>query len=133
MDLRSTLPITHHRDKAKLDITEMEKIKPADSKVVARIPLRNGFLVMWLALVMWVTFTFESKTHLSDSTYPVRLKYRDSANTVRVGRLLEDFDSMAVATSYKHNEQLEWARMTLVRNHHRMIIGWPYDGHLRSE
>ena len=46
MDLRSTLPITHHRDKAKLDITEMEKIKPGDSKVVARIPLRNGFLVM---------------------------------------------------------------------------------------
>jgi len=82
MDLRSTLPITHHRDKAKLDITEMEKIKPADSKVVARVPL-------------------------SDSTYPVRLKYRDSANTVRVGRLLEDFDSMAVATSYKHNEQLK--------------------------
>ena len=46
MDLRSTLPITHHRDQAKLDISEMEKIKPADSKVVARIPLRNGFLVM---------------------------------------------------------------------------------------
>jgi len=44
MDLRSTLPITHHRDQAKLDISEMEKNKPADSKVVARIPLRNGFL-----------------------------------------------------------------------------------------
>ena len=64
---------------------------------------------------MW--FEFESKTHLSDSSYPVRLKYRDSANTVRVGRLLEDFDSMAVATSYKHNEQLERARRILVMNH----------------
>ena len=66
---------------------------------------------------MW--FKFESKTHLSDSSYPVRLKYRDSANTVRVGRLLEDFDSMAVATSYKHNEQLERARRILV-----MIDPW---------
>ena len=46
MDLRSTLPITHHRDQAKLDISGMEKIQPADSKVVARIPLRNGFLAM---------------------------------------------------------------------------------------
>ena len=46
MDLRRILPITHHRDQAKLDISEMEKIKPADSKVVARIPLRNGFLVI---------------------------------------------------------------------------------------
>ena len=46
MDLRSTLPITHHRDQAKLDISDMEKIKPADSKVVARVPLRNGFLVL---------------------------------------------------------------------------------------
>jgi len=46
MDLRSTLPITHHRDHAKLDISGMEKITPADSKVVARIPLRNGFLAM---------------------------------------------------------------------------------------
>lgn len=52
----------------------------------------------------------DSKTHLSDSSYPVRLKYRDPANTVRVGRLLEDFDSMAVATSYKHNEQLARAK-----------------------
>ena len=101
MDLRSTLPITHHRDQAKTDISQMKKITPADSKVIACIPLRMGFIIR----SRWVIAIF--KTRLSDSTYPVRLKYRDSANTVRVGRLLEDFDSMAVATSYKHNEQLE--------------------------
>lgn len=69
------------------------------------------------------SFEFDSKIHLSDSSYPVRLKYRDSANTVRVGRLLEDFDSMAVATSYKHNEQLGRARMILAMNDPWMTCG----------
>ena len=43
---------------------------------------------------------------LSDRTFISRLKYRTSKNHVRVGRVLEDFDSVAVAASYKHNNQL---------------------------
>ena len=60
MDLRSTLPITHHRDQAKLDISGMEKIQPADSKVVARIPLRNGFLAHVTGVFHVVCFPIEN-------------------------------------------------------------------------
>ena len=49
---------------------------------------------------------FIGKSITSDPEYPVRLKYRNYHHHVRIGRLLEDFDSVAVATSYKHNESL---------------------------
>ena len=79
LQLRQTLPIT---DKADLAHREpVPAISPAFSKVRAVIPL-------------------------SDVDYPVRLKYRNYHQHVRVGRILEDFDSVAVATSYKHNESL---------------------------
>ena len=80
LELRSSLPITDVADRANL--TKFEPISPALSKVKARIPL-------------------------SDTDYPVRLKYRNYHGHVRVGRILEDFDTVAVATSYQHNELLE--------------------------
>ena len=84
LDLRNTLPITSSRDMAPRDISDKVRISPAESEVAALIPLSNV-------------------------DYPVRLKYRNYHSHVRIGRLLEDFDSVAVATSYKHNQQLERA------------------------
>jgi hypothetical protein len=44
---------------------------------------------------------------LSDRNYPLRLKYRTATDTVRVGRIMEDLDTIAGLTSYEHNRRLE--------------------------
>ena len=41
LDLRSSLPITHHRDAAPRDISDLPKISPAESGVSAVIPLSD--------------------------------------------------------------------------------------------
>ena len=43
---------------------------------------------------------------LSEHDYPMRLKYRTVAERVRVGRVLEDLDTMAGIVSYRHNTHL---------------------------
>ena len=80
-NLRASLPISNALHEAAASIDGLERVRPSDTLVRARIPL-------------------------SDRSFFQRLKYRLSDDTVRTGRILEDFDSMAVAASYKHNEQL---------------------------
>ena len=46
---------------------------------------------------------------LSDESFPLRLKYRTASGRVRVGRILEDLDTIAGIASYKHNIQMERA------------------------
>jgi len=106
LELRSSLPITDVADEA--NSAQFEPISPALSKVKARIPL-------------------------SDHNYPVRLKYRNYHGHVRVGRILEDFDTLAVATSYQHNELLEWGvkslllylRLLKIKLHMKEKRRWP--------
>jgi len=46
---------------------------------------------------------------LSDESFALRLKYRTASGRVRVGRILEDLDTIAGIASYKHNIQMERA------------------------
>lgn len=65
-----------------MSIDGLDTIRPSETLVRARIPL-------------------------SDRSFGQRMKYRLFDETIRTGRILEDFDSIAVAASYKHNEQLK--------------------------
>jgi hypothetical protein len=47
---------------------------------------------------------------LSNESFPLRLKYRTASGRVRVGRILEDLDTIAGIASYKHNIQMERAK-----------------------
>ncbi|CBY21648.1 unnamed protein product [Oikopleura dioica] len=49
---------------------------------------------------------FSTKVPLSDTSFPLRLKYRTHAGGVRIGRILEDLDTLAGIASYKHNLSL---------------------------
>ena len=50
------------------------------------------------------------KTIFSNESFPLRLKYRTASGRVRVGRILEDLDTIAGIASYKHNIQMERAK-----------------------
>jgi hypothetical protein len=79
--LRGTLPVSTNLDACRPNVEGLALVRPEDSIVRTRIPL-------------------------SDRSFPERLKYRNFDDGVRPGRILEDFDSVAVAASYKHNKQL---------------------------
>ncbi|CAG5105190.1 Oidioi.mRNA.OKI2018_I69.chr1.g1911.t1.cds [Oikopleura dioica] len=49
---------------------------------------------------------FTTKVPLSDPSFPLRLKYRTHSGGVRIGRVLEDLDTLAGIASYKHNLSL---------------------------
>jgi len=78
--LRATLPIGDENSSAR-SIDGLHAVQPSENILRARIPL-------------------------SDRSFVQRLKYRQFDETIRTGRILEDFDYMAAAAAYKHNQQL---------------------------
>jgi len=55
---------------------------------------------------------------LSNESFPLRLKYRTASGRVRVGRILEDLDTIAGIASYKHNIQI---KMKMVVFHFKLL------------
>lgn len=79
---RLTRLVATERKTAPTSVSMYDHRSPADSHLSATVPL-------------------------SDRNYPLRLKYRASSDRVRVGRILEDLDTIAGIASYKHNLQLK--------------------------
>ena len=84
LDLRDrlTIQVSADRQVAPKNVEKYEKISPLMS-------------------------TFQVSVPLSDESFAVRLKYRTATGHVRVGRCLEDLDTIAGVAAYKHNTQLE--------------------------
>ena len=83
LDLRDrlTAQITAERHVAPTSVKKLKKISPQQSAIAISVPL-------------------------SDEHFAVRLKYRTATGHVRVGRCLEDLDTIAGVAAYKHNTQL---------------------------